>query len=606
MTDDAPRPAEQAEPAQAQFAQADLEWGEDGAPRSRRFGDVYYSLADGLAESRAVYLHGCGLPEAWRGRTRFVAGELGFGSGLNIVALLDLWARERPPGGRLQVFSVEAFPMSAAEAARALDAWPELAATARLLLDRWPGRARGFHRVDLPELDAVLDVAVMDAAEALAAWDGAADAWFLDGFSPALNPGMWSDEVLALVAARSAPGARAATFTVAGAVRRGLAAQGFAVDKRPGHGRKRERLEAVWPGEPAAPAAPARVAVVGAGIAGASLVRAFRALGAAPLAIEAEHPGAGASGNPAALVTPRLDAGGGRVAALFAHAFRRAVDLISRTAPQAVIARGVLQVEAADRDASRFDRVAASDLFEPGALARRSPAEVAAALGEVEGGRGGLWFADALVVEPARLIAAWLDGIAPVRARVARLERDGGVWRLFDAAGALVAEAEIVCLAGGLATRDLVPDLPLSPVRGQVAWTAPPTAAFDGVPAAWGGYAAPTRDGGVLFGATHDRGDLGLDRRPADDRRNLALLAKARPALARTLDEAFLEARVGVRAATPGHVPLAGTAGEPGLFVLAGLGGRGFSTAPLLAEHVAALALGAPSPLPRGLSPAGD
>ena len=168
MTDDAPRPAEQAEPAQAQFAQADLEWGEDGAPRSRRFGDVYYSLADGLAESRAVYLHGCGLPEAWRGRTRFVAGELGFGSGLNIVALLDLWARERPPGGRLQVFSVEAFPMSAAEAARALDAWPELAATARLLLDRWPGRARGFHRVDLPELDAVLDVAVMDAAEALA------------------------------------------------------------------------------------------------------------------------------------------------------------------------------------------------------------------------------------------------------------------------------------------------------------------------------------------------------------------------------------------------------------------------------------------------------
>ena len=35
----------------------------------------------------------------------------------------------------------------------------------------------------------------MDVVEALEAWDGAADAWFLDGLSPALNPAMWRDEV---------------------------------------------------------------------------------------------------------------------------------------------------------------------------------------------------------------------------------------------------------------------------------------------------------------------------------------------------------------------------------------------------------------------------
>ena len=70
---------------------------------------------------------------------------------------------------------------------------------------------------------------VGDAAWALEAWSGAADTWFLDGFSPALNPGMWSPEVLDGVAARSAPGARLATFTVAGAVRRGLAERGFQV-----------------------------------------------------------------------------------------------------------------------------------------------------------------------------------------------------------------------------------------------------------------------------------------------------------------------------------------------------------------------------------------
>jgi tRNA 5-methylaminomethyl-2-thiouridine biosynthesis bifunctional protein len=40
----------------------------------------------------------------------------------------------------------------------------------------------------------------------------------------------------------------------------------------------------------------------------------------------------------------------------------------------------------------------------------------------------------------------------------------------------------------------------------------------------------------------------------------------------------------------------------PGLWVLGGFGSRGFTLAPLLAEHVAAGVLGAPSPLPAPLA----
>ncbi|MDI1366065.1 MAG: MnmC family methyltransferase, partial [bacterium] len=87
---------------------------------------------------------------------------------------------------RLHIFSIEAHPISRDDAARALAVWPELGEAARVLLDRWPGQARGFHRLDLPDFRATLDLAVMDVRAALAAWDGAADAWFLDGFSPAL------------------------------------------------------------------------------------------------------------------------------------------------------------------------------------------------------------------------------------------------------------------------------------------------------------------------------------------------------------------------------------------------------------------------------------
>ena len=558
-------------------------WDESGLPRSRLFDDVYFSAADGLAESRAVFLQGCGLPEAWAGRRQFTVGELGFGSGLNIVALLDLWRRTCEPGARLHIFSIEAFPMPVADAARVLGAWPEVGEAAAALLARWPGGARGFHRLELAEWGAVLDLAVMDAAEAIAAWSGSADAWFLDGFSPAANPGMWSAEVLSAVARRSAPGARVGTFTVAGAVRRELAAQGFTVDKRPGFGRKRERLEAVWPGAAPVESAQPSVAIVGAGIAGAALARAFAALGVRPVVVEPEAPGAGASGNPAALVMPRLDAGGGPVAQLYAQAFARAADLYAE-APEAQIAQGARAAEVGPRDGERFDRIAAGDLFEPHALERID---------------GGLRLTRAPVVDPQAVLDAWLAPAQVVTGRVEALEPDGEAWVLRGASGHALARAQAVCLASGLDLARLFPEFPLGPVRGQVSF-----AALDQRPQAMigGGYVIPTRDG-LLFGATHDRGDEDAAVRPADHARNLAQLAEVRPDLAAALDGVALDGRGGVRAATPDFLPLAGAIeGRPGLFVLSGLGSRGFCAAPLLAEHVAALALGAPSPLPASLA----
>ncbi|WP_395673371.1 tRNA (5-methylaminomethyl-2-thiouridine)(34)-methyltransferase MnmD [Phenylobacterium sp.] len=561
--------------AERPLAGSCLDWGDDGQPRSRLYGDVYFSTEDGLAESRAVFLQGCRLPEAWRGRRRFVVGELGFGTGLNILALLDLWRRSRQAGQRLHVLTTEAHPIGADEAARAHARWPELAELSAALLDHWPGRARGVHRIDLPALGATLDVAVGEAGESLAGWTGRADAWFLDGFSPALNPAMWRDELMALVGARSAPGARAATFTVAGHVRRALAAAGFQVDKRPGFGRKRERLEAAFPGV-AAETPARRVAIVGAGIAGAALARAVRVLGGEAVVVDAEGRGAGASGNPAALVTPRLDAGLGVPAALFARAFARAAALYEAETPDAVIARGVLQRAQAPRDGARFAKIAASDLFEPGALTLSD---------------AGLFQAAALTVEPARILAGWAPDVVP--ARVAAVARGGDAWVLRDADGAEIAQAEVVVLAAGLAIRDLSPDLALAAVRGQASWaaTAEPPGAM-----AWGGYVAPTRQG-LLFGATHDRVDEGVDMRPEDHARNLATLAQALPELAAALAGGPLEGRAAVRAVTPDRLPLAGRI-DDGLYVLGGLGSRGFSFAPLLAEHVAALALGAPSPLP--------
>ena len=94
----------------------------------------------------------------------------------------------------------------------------------------------------LPGLE--LEVIAGDARDTLPAWGGRADAWFLDGFSPARNPELWEPALLASVAARSTPGATAATYSAAGHVRRALAAAGFTVTRTAGHGAKRHMTRA--------------------------------------------------------------------------------------------------------------------------------------------------------------------------------------------------------------------------------------------------------------------------------------------------------------------------------------------------------------------------
>jgi tRNA 5-methylaminomethyl-2-thiouridine biosynthesis bifunctional protein len=154
----------------------------------------------------------------------------------------------------------------------------------------------------------------------------------------------------------------------------------------------------------------------------------------------------------------------------------------------------------------------------------------------------------------------------------------------------------VVCLAAGHACADLVAGLPLQPVRGQASWAL----GVEAEATAFGGYAIPMR-GGVLFGATHDRDVTDTDVREEDNARNLALVAKGLPDLAAQLSGLPLEARASIRATTPDRLPLAGSVAE-GLWVLSGLGSKGFCAAPLLAEHVAAGVLDRPSPLARDLS----
>ena len=213
---------------------SNLDWREGVIPVSRRFDDPYFSLNDGLAESRHVFLAGNGLPD--RLRAGFQIAELGFGTGLNLLALVMIC----PPDLPIRFTSFEAFPLTAAEMARALDHFPQARDVAGPMLDAWAAGMREFQLGPI-----AVQVIMGDANVTLPAWPGRADAWFLDGFSPAKNPELWSDALMAQVARHTAALGSFATYTAAGHVRRALTAAGFAVERAQGHGTKRHMSKGV-------------------------------------------------------------------------------------------------------------------------------------------------------------------------------------------------------------------------------------------------------------------------------------------------------------------------------------------------------------------------
>jgi tRNA 5-methylaminomethyl-2-thiouridine biosynthesis bifunctional protein len=596
---------------------------EGAEPRTAAFDDIYYAPTDergsGLGESDAVFLQGCRLPDAWAGRKRFIVGELGFGTGLNLLALWRAWRRARPPGAHLHFVSVEGFPLARDDAERALSAFPEVADLARALLAAWPQRIKGVHRRCLPD-GVFLTLAYLEATDALGALDFAADAWFLDGFAPAKNPDMWRAEVLSLVAARSNPGARLATFTVAGAVRRGLEAVGFAVEKRPGFGRKRERLAAIYQGPrqepgggaaaslggrrveqsrgrgpqgapsllfPRATAPEGPVMILGAGIAGACAAAALRRRSVNVIVLDSgDGPAQGASGMPSGLIAPRLDLDD-RPAARF-HRAAYAHALTTYQGSSAFRQTGVVRAGKDAVETERLLRLLDAEALPPDmALAASVAAAYAADAGAGRSQAGAdapaLLFPEGGLLDPRAFIVTALADVPTLwRARVSRLTHQGKVWVARDADGRALAEAAacVVALGPGVLRLAQTAALPVRPIRGQVTLAhlaGPPPAR----PLVWGPYVAPLTDGRLLIGATYDPVSLGgescdpvdyrtdgaadspnagLEPFTEDDARNLAALADFAPDLAALAERSGLQSRVGVRATTPDRLPYAGAA----------------------------------------------
>lgn len=228
-----------------------IEW-RDGQPYASVFQDVYFSTDNGLEETKFVFLTQNDLATRFKDlkNSNFTIAETGFGTGLNFLSTWQLWSELAVADSCLHFISVEKFPLNIDDIRQALAYWPTLGDFSSQLLAQYQQLTPGLHQLSFADGKVTLSLLIGDVAEMLPQMNMSIDAWFLDGFSPAKNPDMWSATLFQNMARLSHPLTTFATFTSAGDVRRGLQAVGFQVIKLAGFGKKREMLRGHFVGIP--------------------------------------------------------------------------------------------------------------------------------------------------------------------------------------------------------------------------------------------------------------------------------------------------------------------------------------------------------------------
>ncbi len=625
--------------------QSEITW-KEGVPFSTQFDDPYYSLDDGKAESIFVFVDGTDVLNTTDGKDHIVVGETGFGTGLNFLTTWQAW-RNRNPGARLTFVSAEAFPITAADMAKAHSAFPELAELAEQLRAAWPPAVSGFHtrRFDNGKISLLLMFG--EATEMFSQLDAEIDAWYLDGFAPAKNPDMWTDKLFRRMARLSKPKAKLATYTAAGFVRRGLEAQGFQMEKSSGFGRKRERLVGsfqpnmqppniqdkkplTWSSTPASDTG--HVVIVGDGIAGASVAYSLAQRGLTPILVAPENSHNRTSILPAAILAPQLLLANPVEKAFFHAAFFHAV---SHPVYKDAFAneRGTKYLPTSALEQQKFADILTQ--FKWGAEWMNGDSE-------------GLILPKGGTVSPTAILDTFMRDVERVNHSVARLQKSQQGWNLLDNSGDTIVSAPTVVLAAGVHTTGI---LAASDLIGASATTNHPSvrprggqleyvpveaiSSVDDETITFGGYISAASVFGDrkkirTIGSTHEKLSSVPPTSPQPTlAAREAILTQCHSTTGAVIDHnAAMTSWTGIRATAPDHMPYAGPIPnwadlsdvcaclaidrklplprvpemEDGLYCLMALGSKGFQYGPLLGEYVAAMICGDPSPLPRNLN----
>lgn len=578
----------------------ELNWREDGQPVSSQFDDPYFSVDNGLEESRYVFLQHNGLPERWHDwQGRFTIIETGFGTGLNFLMSWQSWRQhqnQQDDSRWLHFTSIEKYPMTLEQLQKALSLWPELADLSERLCEQYPPAISGFHHLNWPEERISLTLVFADVHEAMPQLSGPVHAWYLDGFAPSKNPDMWTEELFRNMRFLSQQNpqqyageqsASIATFTAAGIVRRGLLGAGFSVKRVPGYGRKREmlagyfnrrrgpelppqRLHKPWLLAPVT-SQNRRIGIIGAGIAGATTARALAERGYQVTVFDRHGIAQGGSGNPQGGLYVKLAAADQAIHTdFYLAAYLYALPYMTRHLGAGDGSSpywrqcGVLQLAYDEKEAQRQQKFAQARSL-PESLVKMVDQQQASEIAGSPQNSGGVYFPQAGWASPADTCQLLLQhsAISVKQQGIATFQHQNDEWLLQTDDGEYEHFPQVV-IANAYDARQLLPDsyLPIKQIRGQLSYLDPQQTPPLNTVLCGRSYMPPALNGKQCLGATYNLKDNEPELRDSDHQTNLHHLQDFGPDWQAVNDNAGLNAisggRVGFRCTTPDYLPMVG------------------------------------------------
>lgn len=622
------------------------------APMRPRSGDLPSSEPGNPEQAHKAFLTGCGLPAAWRKQAHWRVLETSFGLGLNFLVTWAAWKADPLRPKLLHFVSIEAVPAHIEDVLGSTADHADMQPLAQQLQAQLWGLLPGFHRLVFEGGQVLLTLCIGDLKTMLRQQQFEADSVYLDGFSASKPSGIWDIHTLKAVARCCRRGTRIASWNIAHKAQDAFSQCGFVVQKTQclpdTCGNFQGQYNPSWepkklvhpqrlPNPPSSPRQPSTAVVIGAGLAGAAIANSLARRGWQVVVLDAASaPASGASSLPAGLLVPHVSPDDSLLSRLSRSGVRMTLQqshglLMQGTdwSQSGVLAHDVERAN--DRATARLQSSAgaAADWSRPAA-----PAQLAGA-GLADTSRA-LWHAAAGWIKPARLVSVWLSapGIAwRGNTRVATMQPHAKGWQALDAAGAVLAQADLVVLAAAYGSQALAGSVnpaswALQAVRGQVSWGVHQAQHQGQVQAknqmtGWPDFPVNGHGGLIpavpgpqgltwLMGASYERGCNVPAVKQQDHDQNLERLRHLLPQTAGVLADQFncgtVQGWAGIRCATPGRLPTLGCIARCGsgaeVWICTGMGSRGLTFSALCAELLAAQLHGEPLPLEKRLAQA--
>lgn len=590
----------------------ELRW-QNSAPLSLRHEDYYFSLKNGLEETRYVYLAQNHLPQRWQKEPLekpFTIVETGFGTGLNFLATWQTWQKLPEPKRALNFITIEKYPLTLSDLIKSLDNWPELTNLCQALINQYPYLTRGSHLLSFDQGRVKLKLIFGDVNQDLNQHSFNADCWFLDGFSPNKNPSMWTPLLYNIMANHSHDKTTFSSFTAAGIVRKGLSNNGFDVKKKNGFGGKRDmiygefstikppiladRPTKKWlnpnPNKLITPTNESNThcydaVIIGAGLAGITTASSLAEKGLKVAVIDKNNQAVmGASGQTQLALYVKLPTEINKTSDFISHSTffsQRYFDTKQRQHANKSFwhKTGLLQLAWNNKEQERQSKFLQQDYY-PSSFVRSVCQVEASKLSGVRLNCGGLWFENSGWLEPKVFSEVILDhpNIKMLtKSKVKEIEwcETKNIWTTFyestlnSRVESVSIQSKNVIIANSNDAKNLIQfeHLPTKPLKGQVTSIYSTSFAQSKTVLCGEGYLCPPINNWHHFGATFDLKNKDETTSLEGSLKNMASIQKWLPSWlpiqtdARALsDKNELTANAGLRCTTPDYMPIVGRA----------------------------------------------